>query len=70
MRTSLRFIKNRPADFGMIKPREFLNLFFFFFDFVFYFDCMYVFLFCFKPSGSKPTIKASMSEGRKVNRLR
>lgn len=29
-RTSSRFIKNRPADFGMIKPLEFLNLFFFF----------------------------------------
>lgn len=30
-RTSSRFIKNRPADFGMIKPPKFLNLFFFFF---------------------------------------
>lgn len=42
---SSRFIKNRLVDFGMIKPTEFLNLFFFFFHvyFVCYFGRMYVF---------------------------
>lgn len=44
---SSRFIKNRLVDFGMIKPTEFLNLFFFCpVYFVCYFGRMYVF-FCF-----------------------
>lgn len=56
-RTSSRCIKNRLADFGTIKPPTFLNPFisFSFTYFVFYFLCMYVFLFSFKPSGSKRT---------------
>lgn len=40
---SSRFIKNRLVDFGMIKPTEFLNLFFFHVYFVCYFGRMYVF---------------------------
>lgn len=41
-RTSSRFIKNRRADFGMIKSSSFLNLFFFLFCILF---CMYVRIF-------------------------
>lgn len=57
-RTSSRCIKNRLADFGTIKPPTFLKPFISsssFTYFVFYFVCMYVFLFSFKPSGSKRT---------------
>lgn len=60
-KTSSRFIKNRPADFGTIKTSHISKSFFFFFFlfrsyFVFYFVCMLRILFRFKPSGSKATL--------------
>lgn len=69
-RTSSRFIKNRPADFGRIKPPAFLNLSFFFLILYFILYVCTYFVFRFKPSGSNLTlIRASMCEGTKVNRL-
>lgn len=45
---------------------ERLSLLHFYSFFVFYFVCMYVFLFSFKPSGSKATKRAPVSEERRT----
>lgn len=63
---SLRFIKNRLADFGMIKPAEFLSPIFF----VCYIGLMNVYLVLLQTIWIKiVSIRASMSECRKVKRL-
>lgn len=68
---SSRFIKNRLVDFGMIKPTEFLNLFFVMFIlYVILVVCTYFFVLLQTIWIKIDSIRASMSECRKVNRLR